>query len=256
MTARSFRSIGLATVLAAACAILPSLPASAETIDLGNLTYTTDVSTLPQYKDIQFLDLGPNAAGVNGKVSSAPLISGTGSNQATISFTGTQSGVYHGTSAVANAPIYSGGASDKNYLGIGTNSSATIRFAADQRYIGMLWGSVETYNVMTFYKGTEFVQVLTGSDIFGAATPAQGASGTYVVNVAMNEGYSFDRVVFTSSRPQFEIAQLQYSQTTAPFADGGPVTNPAPLPALAGTPFGLAAVAMFMRRRRKAALAA
>lgn len=98
----------------------------------------------------------------------------------------------------------------------GPHGSATLSFTGDQNYLGLLWGSVDSYNSLTFYRGAASVARFTGTDV-GASAGAgnciggnQQSHGTCYVNINFLEG-SFDRVVATSSAYAFEFDNVAFS---------------------------------------------
>ncbi len=178
-----------------------------------------------------------NASGFNGAVSSSSIAFGTAG---TISFTG-GSGVFHGNQSgvVANPSGISG-----NYLAAQPGGVVDLKLNSAQTSLGLLAGSVDTYNTAKFYLGGQLVGTLSGSDITANANGAQDPSGTYFVTVG---GFAkgFDEVVFTSTSPAFEFSLYASN------------ANPAPLPSFGTNPLsGLALVAamggLYLIRRRTA----
>jgi hypothetical protein len=101
-----------------------------------------------------------------------------------------------------------GGQTTSTYLtsgSTGVTAPAAIEldlpFAA--RYFGVLWGSVDNYNTVSFYNGADLVGSITGSDVVAAPTGNQGQDGTLYVNVVST--MAFDRVIFTSTSFAFEF---------------------------------------------------
>lgn len=110
------------------------------------------------------------------------------------------------------------GADQSRYISTGSASAvqganATIRFASAQKYFGVLWGSVDTYNSLDFYSGDTLLGTVTGSNVSAVANGNQGVMGTYYVNVVSTE--AFDRVVASSRGYAFEFDNIAYN-TTAP----------------------------------------
>ena len=56
------------------------------------------------------------------------------------------------------------------YLTTG-GGSVTLTLPGHESYIGLLWGSVDSYNTLTLYNGSIVVGTVTGSDV---ATNADG----------------------------------------------------------------------------------
>ena len=90
-------------------------------------------------------------------------------------------------------------------------AGATIGFDTAHKYFGLLWGSVDTYNALTFYKGAALIGTVTGADVAVVANGDQGQNGTYYVNIVSD--LAFDRVVATSSGYAFEFDNISYNPT-------------------------------------------
>ncbi len=92
--------------------------------------------------------------------------------------------------------------------------SATLTMPGFERYLGLLWGSVDTYNTLSFYNGTTLVGSITGSDVTASANGDQGIDGTYYVNI--NSTLPFNKVVATSSAYAFEFDNVAYNKREVP----------------------------------------
>lgn len=106
------------------------------------------------------------------------------------------------------------GADATTYLTSGsTNASpgaaATLAFPGLQMYMGLLWGSVDRDNTLTFYNGATMIDMFTGHDVTALANGDQGAAGTFYVNI--NFSSPFDRVVATSPSYAFEFDNVAFS---------------------------------------------
>ncbi|MEO5811071.1 MAG: hypothetical protein ABIU96_14240 [Rhodanobacter sp.] len=111
------------------------------------------------------------------------------------------------------------GADATNYLTSGSSSShpgaaVTLLFPGVQRYMGLLWGSVDGYNTLTFFNGAASVGTFVGGNISGVAGIGncvggnQGLGGTCYVNINLLGG--FDRVVATSDTYAFEFDNVAF----------------------------------------------
>ncbi|MBO1077911.1 SdrD B-like domain-containing protein [Roseomonas haemaphysalidis] len=177
------------------------------------MAYTIDTSlaSAPQNSSVTLLSLGTQAS--NGKVTSNTLRFGT-NNANTITF-GDGSGVYHGSTAgVAASPYGEAG----NYLAAEPatlGGGVSFNYATAQKYFGLLWGSVDSGNTITFYNGLVQVGVITGSTVSSSPNGSQGADGSYFVNINFTDT-SFTRVVFSTPSPAFEFNAIAYSASTVP----------------------------------------
>lgn len=143
---------------------------------------------------VSFVPDGAAVAGATANINAAPVLSGL-------------NGIGFGS---PNQPT---GTDTTTYLtsgGLNASSKATLTFATDQKYFGLLWGSVDTYNTLTFYKDGDEVGSLTGAQVLAGANGNQTATGTTYVNVLSD--LFFDSVVATSSSQYaFEFDNVAYS---------------------------------------------
>lgn len=122
------------------------------------------------------------------------------------SSTGSSFGLYTGTTAgVAATPF--GDATQYFSTGLGTT---TITFGEDLTYLGFLWGSVDGYNDVKFYKDGVLVGTVNGAAILNPADGNQGLGGTFYVNFDIDSG--FDEVRLVSTNYSFEIDDLAYGR--------------------------------------------
>jgi hypothetical protein len=124
----------------------------------------------------------------------------------------------------------------------GGSARAVFTFLTPQQYFGLLWGSVDDYNTLSFFNGSTLVGALTGSDALALGDDGEihetlGKNGTMYVNV--NSTLPFDRVVATSSNYAFEVDNIAFNESQVP--------EPASV-ALIGV--GLLAVGWRSRRRK------
>ncbi len=114
------------------------------------------------------------------------------------------------------SPDQPNGVDTTTYLSTGVGS-VTLTFGSMHQYFGMLWGSVDTYNTLSFYLAGNLTGSLTGFDVTQAANGDQGANGTFYVNI----NTPYDTVVATSSSYAFEFDNVAYSEQPLTVPEGG-----------------------------------
>jgi len=147
-----------------------------------------------------------------------------------VSFTGSGQVVQGAASGYYAAPFVSGGngtgfgspdqangADETNYLSTGIGS-IEFNFKYDQNYFGLLWGSVDNYNTLSFYSNNLLVGSFTGTQIWASANGNQGQQGTFYVNFSTSDG-TFNKVVASSTQYAFELDNIAYNGRSVP--DGG-----------------------------------
>jgi hypothetical protein len=200
---------------------------------------------------------------------------GSGSSLVNVAFAG--NGGYYNNSVydMVSQPYISGyngnsfgsqnsGVDTTNFLtsGVLPTGSATLTFATTQNYFGLLWGSMDSYNTLTFYKNGVAVSVEGYNFLTGYAGASGGAYGLAVGGITVNsgnpgtpagsfdpdgnDGYlalsplgtayvnigitgGFNEVSFTSTNYNFEADNIAYGNTGDP---------PPPTPAPSGVPDG------------------
>lgn len=221
--------------------------------------------SLVSFKAVQALAAVATVSAVIGSVAApAHAVTFTGTTPGTISavsgattidFNSTGLGINPGfTSGIAN---YTGGAfvtdpnvdgqyarpigSAGNYLTVGPSNASLqpgpveINFSTALNYFGLLWGSVDAYNTISFFNGASLLTSFTGTQIVAGANGSQAADGTVFANFSATGNNYFNRIVLSSSNFAFESDNHAYQA----------IPTPALLPGLVG--FGIAAL-----RKRKA----
>ncbi|HEY4310047.1 MAG TPA: hypothetical protein VGN12_11395 [Pirellulales bacterium] len=99
--------------------------------------------------------------------------------------------------------------------GVPTGASIVLTFSSgSQSYFGMLWGSVDDYNTLTFLNDGQVVTSFTGTQIIASQYYGnQQQNGTVYVN--FNSDVPFDEVKIQSSQLAFEFDNVAYSGLTA-----------------------------------------
>lgn len=104
--------------------------------------------------------------------------------------------------------------------GAHSGAAVTLDFGASnqERYFGVLWGSVDDYNTLTFFQNGTQVARFTGADVGNSAGAGdciggnQAAQGTCYVNINFSAADWFNSVVATSSSYTFEFDNVAISE--------------------------------------------
>jgi hypothetical protein len=158
----------------------------------GNTTVIGSSATVA----VSFLPDGQTVTGAISGQYAAPFLSG-----------GNGAGFAAGGGAQAN------GADATKYLTTGLGQ-AILSFSSPQQYLGLLWGSIDSYNTLEFYNGSTLVGSLTGTQVTAGANGNQGVNGTLYVNI--NSDLAFNKVVAKSTSYAFEFDNVAFNTTPVP----------------------------------------
>ncbi|MGO8766550.1 MAG: hypothetical protein ACLQSR_15605 [Limisphaerales bacterium] len=189
----------------------------APNIAKAQFTSTTTIGGVPSLSDAtleNFDEASPSILSLSGNA----FLTSDNISDAAPFFSGSTA-AYFGES-----PNY--GPDSSQYVLVEPNGSATLTFPTAQNYFGILWGSIDSYNYLTFtfYNGANnIVGTLTGSNIILNPWGDQGVNGTAYVNITSTT--SFTSVVATSSNYSFEFDDVAYG--TNPACETNPIPEPA-----------------------------
>jgi hypothetical protein len=196
----------------------------------------------------------PGGAGVYENFDSLAAAGGLSAKGINVTFSGTGSG----TAALPNlsgqyaAPYLSegSGAAFGNFQAEGPDvtqylttgiGQVTLQLDGYNRYFGLLWGSVDDYNTLSFYDGNTLLFSFTGLDVDGSANGNQGVGGTFYVNI--NSDTAFNKVVASSTAYSFEFDNVALAINPIAIS---PIPEPETYSLLMA---GLALIGAIIRRR-------
>jgi hypothetical protein len=117
---------------------------------------------------------------------------------------------FSGSTAAFFGEPQANGPDTTGYVAVMVGSTATLSFSSPQYYLGLLWGSVDFGNALTFYDNANNVI----GTVLGGNLPTHGGdigqNGTFYANIAST--IAFSSVVATSNFNSFEFDDVAYSQ--------------------------------------------
>ncbi len=177
-------------------------------------TYTLsllDGTTIAKDSQISQLTFGNYGGITDAEVTADDLTFGSGGSGGSITFTG-NSAVYQGQTGYSWAPSPTNQnnqiAVTNDYLAATGGYDLTMTFGGPQIFFGILWGSMNGGNTLTFYNGTTVAAVITSSDLFASPYGAT-SEGNYFVSINIAGGYT--SVVASSSSGGFEFTDVSYA---------------------------------------------
>ncbi len=110
--------------------------------------------------------------------------------------------------------IASGTGSENINITLATVQSA-LGISTPINYFGLYWGSVDSYNTLSFYDGTKLVEAFTGAELLGMDSSLSAGSSSVFVNFAF-DGNTITNIVFTSTQENFESTNEAFAETPEP----------------------------------------
>ena len=176
--------------------------------------YNSDIT--PENSAITQLVFGAYGAN-NSWITSSQVNFGSSTDGGTITSSG-GAGVYRGVTSSAWAPSTTETANDAtasndittDYLAATQGCTVTISFDSTQEYFGMLWGSVNSGNTLTFYNGSTVVATITADELVST----YGATYQDNYYAAINIAGGYTKVMASSTSGGFEFTDVGYASTT------------------------------------------
>jgi hypothetical protein len=93
------------------------------------------------------------------------------------------------------------------FSGMTGTVSEDVSLTGLHNYLGLYWGSIDSYNTINLYNGSTLVGTINGDQVASPATGDQTSAETNrYVNILSDQ--LFDRIEFVSASPAFEVDDL------------------------------------------------
>ncbi len=114
------------------------------------------------------------------------------------------SGTVSGSHAAPYNP-FNGTSDNTNYYAVSENAME-VSFGGEQYdYLGLFWGSADSYNSIEFYNDEEMIAVYSGNDVLDPANGDQFSSATnQYINFYLNENFNKVRLICTDTAFEFD----------------------------------------------------
>lgn len=82
-------------------------------------------------------------------------------------------------------------------------------------YLGLYWGSIDTFNTITFFSGVTQIATFSGAAFLPASGSQTAATSNQYVNFLFTGGETYSSVVFGTQNLNFEFDNLSYGNVVA-----------------------------------------
>jgi hypothetical protein len=145
-------------------------------------------------------------------VTSWPYLFGGGApiNSAPPIFSGSQASFFgEPTTSIGG---FSNDYDGSQYVAVGVGGSAKLSFPTPENYLGILWGTPDTVDSLTFYdSANNVIGTISGAEIPGAPTNPDPAKANSTLYVNITSTTAFSSVVATSNTQSFEFDDVAYA---------------------------------------------
>lgn len=242
MTKLNLSSIAFATALAVTASFASAPASAALLVQSASVGGSPTGSAFANFDDLALGTAGGNSLASNGQyvhvnfLGDAQAVQGASGGYYAAPVASSNNGLNFGLANGTDASTYLTSGSRGAYA----NAGVELILPQSMMYLGLLWGSVDTYNSLDFYDANGLIGTITGSQVNASANGDQGTQGTFYVNIFSDT--AFTRVVARSDGYAFEFDNVAFNTS------GTPVPAPATLSLMGLVLLGLGAAA---RRRQR-----
>jgi hypothetical protein len=110
-----------------------------------------------------------------------------------------------------------GGFDGSPYVAVASGGSATLTFPTPQKYLGLLWGTPDAGNTLTFYdNANNVIGTVLGANVPGLPASVDPFHADSTLYVNMTSTTPFSKVVATFTSQAFEFDDVAFSPVPEP----------------------------------------
>jgi hypothetical protein len=94
------------------------------------------------------------------------------------------------------------------YDGTPGTKTETVTFAQNEWRFGLFWGSMDAYNTLEFFNGSNLVGSFTGNDVTVPPDGADGDQSSFSTDRYVNFYGEYNKVIFQTTSPAFEVDNI------------------------------------------------
>jgi hypothetical protein len=173
---------------------------------------TTDLDPMGAIAGASYTDFGTGGGIISGSFTESNANGGTltfspglGGGGAIVQ--GTVSGSYAQPAGSTGNYLATG------YSGMNGTVSEEVGLTGLHDYLGLYWGSIDSYNTLNLYDGSTLVGTIAGNQVGAPASGDQASGGANrYVNILSDQ--LFNRIEFVTTSPAFEIDNIALTSAT------------------------------------------